>query len=103
MSLHEAEIARSRHAHRTHKKRIRRHRRQHRPVLTMPLVLHDQQVLSVRQWCQLANISLRTGRKHLAEGTGPEVIQLSDKRVGITVAADREWKARRARPTTTTK
>jgi hypothetical protein len=102
MSLREAELAHSRHAHRSHKKRIRRRRRQQRPVLTMPLVLHDQQVLSVRQWCQLAGFSLRTGRKHLAEGTGPEVIQLSDKKLGITVAADRAWKAARIRKQTTT-
>jgi hypothetical protein len=103
MSFHEAELARSRHAQRSHQKQAkRRSRRQPRPVPALPATLHDWQVLTVPQWCALANFSLRTGRRILASGTGPQVIQLSDKRIGITVAADRAWKAARARPTTTT-
>jgi hypothetical protein len=103
MSIREAELSRSRHAQRSHQKEIKRRRSRHqrRPVPALPAILHDSQVLTVPQWCALANFSLRTGRRILASGTGPVVIQLSDKRIGITVRADREWKARRARPRAT--
>lgn len=104
MAISEPELALSRHAHRSRQKQAkrRRSRRQHRPTPALPAVLHDSQVLTVRQWCQLGGFALRTGHRILKSGSGPVVTQLSDKRIGITVGADKEWKARRARPGATT-
>jgi hypothetical protein len=77
MSLREAELARTRHAQHHHRKQVRR-RQQRQPAPALPATLHDQQVLTLPQWCALGNFSLRTGRRILASGSGPEVTQLSD-------------------------
>jgi hypothetical protein len=101
MSLQDAERARTRHAQRSHQKQVtrRRSRRQHRPAPALPAILHDSQILTVRQWCALGGFSPRTGARILKSGSGPVVTQLSDKRVGIAVAAHKAWIAARARPT----
>lgn len=57
----------------------------------------DNRVLSFRQWIELNGISDRTGRRILNSGKGPTVIQLSPRRIGVTVRANREWQASRAR------
>jgi hypothetical protein len=57
--------------------------------------LHSQRVLSFKRWCQFNDISVATGRRILASGSGPEVVRITDKRLGITVAADAAWKAAR--------
>lgn len=57
----------------------------------------DNRVLSFDQWIELNGISNRTGRRILKSGTGPTVIQLSPRRIGVTVRANREWQASRAR------
>ena len=57
----------------------------------------DDRCLTFREWCQLNGIGERTGRRILASGNGPVVTQLTDKRIGITVRANREWQAARAR------
>ena len=67
------------------------------PFLAAESKLQDEQVLSFRQWCALNGFSLRTGRRILASGNGPTVIQMSDKRIGVTVAANRVWQAARSR------
>jgi predicted DNA-binding transcriptional regulator AlpA len=54
-------------------------------------------VLSFRQWCELNGFSAATGRRILKAGTGPVIIQLSDRRIGITVGANADWQASRAR------
>jgi hypothetical protein len=59
--------------------------------------LLDDRCLTFREWCQLNGIGERTGRRILASGNGPTVTQLTDKRIGITVRANREWQASRAR------
>lgn len=56
---------------------------------------HPDQVLSFLEWCSLNRISERNGRRIVASGTGPEVIQLSRKRTGITVGANRAWQQSR--------
>ncbi len=58
---------------------------------------NDHRVLSFRQWCQLNAFSVATGRRIVASGVGPTVIQLSERRVGITVAENRRWQASRVR------
>jgi hypothetical protein len=57
----------------------------------------DSQVLTFHEWARLNRISERTGRRILNSGSGPVITQLSAKRIGITVAADRAWKASRER------
>lgn len=55
----------------------------------------DDEVMSVTKWAEINDLSLITARRVIARGEGPELIQLSPNRVGITRRADREWKRRR--------
>jgi hypothetical protein len=73
-----------------------RQRKQHTAIV-LPASLHDNQVLTLRQWCSLAGISLRTGRRAIASGCGPTIVRLSERRVGVTVGAHRQWLAERER------
>jgi hypothetical protein len=105
MSLLEIEQRRSRRAQRKCRKEIERERRKverkptkHPSTLAAPLAMaNDNQVLTFREWCQLNRISERTGRRVLKSGNGPPVVQLSEKRIGITVGANRAWQASKAR------
>jgi hypothetical protein len=58
---------------------------------------HPDQVLTFAEWCALNRISERTGRRILAGGNGPTVTELSAKRIGITIEANRRWQASRER------
>jgi hypothetical protein len=99
MTLREAELARSRHAQRSHAKQKRRKRKNKHPsTLDAPLsMLNDAQVLTFLEWCALNRISARTGRRILNSGRGPTVVQLSTKRIGVTVGANRLWQQSRER------
>jgi hypothetical protein len=102
MTLRESELARSRHAQRTHAKQKRRKRcerkNKHPSTLDAPLsMLNDNQVLTFLEWCALNRISARTGRRILNSGRGPTVVQLSTKRIGVTVGANRLWQQSRER------
>jgi len=55
----------------------------------------DDAVMSFAEWCQLNDISQPTGRRLIKRGDGPDTVRLSPNRIGITVRADREWKAKR--------
>jgi len=70
-------------------------------ALDAPLTsLADDQVLSFVEWCRLNRISERTGRRILANPSGPQTVQLSPRRVGVTVRANRTWqRAQRRAPT----
>ena len=57
----------------------------------------DHRVMSFRDWCALNNFSVSTGRRILAGENGPVVTQLSPRRIGITIGANRTWQASRAR------
>jgi hypothetical protein len=57
----------------------------------------DDQVLTFSEWCALNSIGSRSGRRILASGEGPMVLQLSANRIGITRRANREWQASRER------
>ena len=61
------------------------------------LPLSDHQVLTVRQWSQLANISVRTAKRLFQNNLGPKRVQLSSNRCGVTIAAHKEWLASRER------
>jgi len=60
------------------------------------VALHQFQVLSFAEWCQLNRISPATGRRLIKTGLGPVIVRLSDRRIGITVAANAAWQAERA-------
>jgi hypothetical protein len=60
--------------------------------------LPDDAVLLIPEWAALNTLSPRQARRILAEPGGPTVTQLSAKRRGITIRANREWQARKALP-----
>jgi hypothetical protein len=64
-----------------------------RPISTRD----DCRVLSFAEWCEINNLSVWTARRIIKSGQGPKVLQLSDRRVGITVRANREWQQSRER------
>jgi predicted DNA-binding transcriptional regulator AlpA len=78
------------------RKRQQNHQRK-RPAFVLSANLHDSQVLKFPEWCDAAGFSQRTGRRILSAGTGPAVVRLSDKRMGVTVGAHRQWLASRER------
>jgi hypothetical protein len=109
MSLRESELARSRRAARAHAKQNRKKKvrgpsvgiGRNQPLLVQPLAaLLDDRVMTFAEWCQLNGIGIRTGRRILDGPSPPVVVQLSPRRIGITVRANREWQARRSRART---
>jgi predicted DNA-binding transcriptional regulator AlpA len=62
------------------------------PELTQPV-----RVLPFPKWCELNGFSTRTGRRLIASGQGPKVIQLSENRIGIREDHNTEWQNSRAR------
>jgi len=62
----------------------------------LPVVDPDERVLKFPEWCELNGFSQDTGRRIIARGE-VEVVDLSLRRFGITVGADRRWKAARTR------
>jgi hypothetical protein len=57
----------------------------------------DSRVLAFGEWCALNGISERSGRRILNSGNGPTITRLSARRIGVTIANDRAWKASRER------
>jgi hypothetical protein len=104
MSLRDAELSRSQRAARARaKQQARKKKVRGRSVgighnlgpSFAPLL--DDRCLTFREWCRLNGIGERTGRRILAGPTPPAVVRLSTRRIGITVRANREWHAQRAR------
>jgi predicted DNA-binding transcriptional regulator AlpA len=62
-----------------------------------PPVEHRDRVLSFQQWCRINGFSPATGHRILKSGTGPSVLQLSPRRIGIKESANAAWQASRAR------
>jgi hypothetical protein len=56
----------------------------------------DDRVLTFAEWCELNRISPATGRRIIATGAGPVVTRLSERRIGITVGANRRWRDARS-------
>jgi hypothetical protein len=54
---------------------------------------NDHSVLSFLQWCGLNGFSPATGRRIIKADKGPPLIRLSERRIGITIGANREWQA----------
>jgi hypothetical protein len=57
----------------------------------------DLRVIPWRVWCRDKGISVDTGRRLRESGKAPRVIQISERRIGVTVADDREWTLERVR------
>lgn len=58
---------------------------------------NENAVLSYLEWCAFNSFSPATGRRIKNSGKGPVFVQLSERRIGVTVRANREWLAARAR------
>jgi hypothetical protein len=58
---------------------------------------YDDMVMTLGEWCDSNSFSVATGRRILKSGNGPTFVQLSERRIGITVRANREWLASRAK------
>jgi hypothetical protein len=83
---------------REHEVRSRRKQVKRRSALAAPLsTLNDDQVMTFYEWCRLGRFSERTGRRILQSDSGPAVVQLSARRIGITVGANRLWQASKER------
>jgi hypothetical protein len=48
-------------------------------------------VLTVPEWCALNSVSEPTGKRILNSDHGPAVTQLSVRRKGVTIQANRDW------------
>jgi len=53
--------------------------------------------MTVHEWCTLNRISVRAGRRILASPDAPRIVQLSARRRGVTVRANRAWQHARER------
>ena len=102
MPLREAELSRSQRAARAHAKQQARKKKVRRSVgighnlgpAFEPLL--EDRVLTFIEWCKVNSLSPRTGRRILANGNGPVVTRVSERRIGVTVKANREWQAERS-------
>jgi hypothetical protein len=54
-------------------------------------------VIPWRVWCAQKGISVDTARRLRERGKAPRIIQISERRIGVTVADDREWTLERVR------
>jgi hypothetical protein len=59
--------------------------------------LDDQRVMTLRQWCEVNGFSWATGLRLIKAGKGPVITQISDRRIGVTVANNGKWQAARER------
>lgn len=57
---------------------------------------NDNQVLTFGEWCSSNTFSPATGRRIRKAGKGPRFIQLSDRRIGVTIGENRAWQEARA-------
>jgi len=62
-----------------------------------PIGADDDRVMTIPEWAKLNSFSTCTGRRIIAAGKGPKVIELSARRLGVRVADNRAWQATRTR------
>jgi hypothetical protein len=94
MTIQEAERRRRQSKRDREAEQKRRDRHLHDEASLRP---DDNRVLTFKQWCGLNGFSESTGRRILAGENGPVFLQLSERRIGITVANNRAWQASRVR------
>ena len=71
-----------------------------RRVLDQLHITHDDQILTLKQWCAFNSISERTGARILKpdyDKPKPKVTQLSEHRIGVRVRDNRLWQDARGR------
>jgi hypothetical protein len=61
----------------------------------METIMDDDRVMSFDDWCNLNGFSRSTGQRIVASGEGPQFIQLSAKRKGVTIGENRRWQKSR--------
>jgi hypothetical protein len=76
---------------------LREAEQQSRRISERDRALDDQRVMTLAQWCEVNGFSWWTGQRLIKAGKGPKILQLSPRRIGITVAANREWQQARER------
>ena len=59
----------------------KQHRRVEHRARVEHLTAADLKVLTLKEWCKLNTLSFATGKRILASGEGPPVVQLSARRV----------------------
>jgi hypothetical protein len=59
--------------------------------------LDGDRVITFAEWCRINGFSEATGHRLKKRGEGPTFIQMSPRRIGVTVANNRKWQASRAR------
>jgi predicted DNA-binding transcriptional regulator AlpA len=74
-----------------------RRQRQRKNSLSPRTVDTRDHVLTFAQWCELNAISKATGRRILARGEGPPVLQLSLRLLGIRMSDNIAWQQSRVR------
>jgi hypothetical protein len=57
----------------------------------------DDCVMTFAEWCAVNSFSIATGRRIKASGNGPNFLNLSERRIGVTVGENRRWQESRAR------
>jgi hypothetical protein len=57
----------------------------------------DAAVMTFREWYEANSISRATAQRIKAAGEGPRFIQLSPRRIGVTVGENRRWQKERAK------
>jgi predicted DNA-binding transcriptional regulator AlpA len=58
---------------------------------TLPNIDLDDRVLPLREVADAADISVVTLRRRIADGSGPKLTRVSDRRVGVRGRHYREW------------
>ncbi|GEM_PF-4891287 len=55
----------------------------------------DELILTFKSWCSINGFSLRTGKRIIASGEGPQFIKISAGRIGVTRGENRRWRQAR--------
>jgi predicted DNA-binding transcriptional regulator AlpA len=61
------------------------------------LTAEELKVLSLREAAALNGISWMTLKRLIKAGDGPQIIQISPKRVGVRIIDNAKWQAKRLR------
>jgi predicted DNA-binding transcriptional regulator AlpA len=68
-----------------------------KPALQRQSLSPFRRVLTFKQWCEANAFSEKTGARILKSGTGPRVVQLSERRIGIRLSDNDAWLESRVR------
>lgn len=66
-----------------------------RATLQHAVIDDDDRMLTFSEWCKRNGFSLSTGQRLRASGQGPVFVQLSTRRIGVSIAEDRRWRKAR--------